>query len=69
MPAATESTTVTIITTSPSQMERVKAAPRSTMPVPANSFEKQCSDTPFIGKVSPPSGPWKDRMKMANIGP
>lgn len=60
MPAATDSTTVTIITMMPSSSERRKAAPRSTMPVPWNSFAIQKVDTPFIGKVRPPCGPWND---------
>ena len=27
-----------------------------------NSASNQCSETPFIGKVTPPLGPWNDRM-------
>ena len=62
MPAETESTTVSTMTTRPSLSERLKAAPMSTMPVPENTLPNHTSETPFIGKVRPPSGPWNDRM-------
>jgi len=26
-------------------------------------------DTPFIGNVNPPSGPWNERITMVSIGP
>ena len=39
------------------------------MPPPANSFSNQNRDTPFIGNVSPPCGPWNDSAKIAIIGP
>ena len=29
----------------------------------------QCSDTPFIGNVRPPVGPWKDSTRIVIIGP
>src|SRR3989344_5402186 len=53
-PASTDNTTVHSIT----------ATPR-----PSASLVNQCNDTPRIGNVSPPSGPWKLRMKMTNMGP
>jgi hypothetical protein len=34
-----------------------------------NNAANQCSETPFIGKTSPPSGPWKARMPIVAIGP
>ena len=39
------------------------------MPPPSHSFENQWVETPFIGKVMPPSGPWNDSTKMTIIGP
>ena len=68
-PALSESRTVRIITTKPSSSERVNASWISTMPPPFHSRSNQCSDTPFIGNVSPPVGPWNERMKMTIIGP
>ena len=32
----------------------------STMPLTSQSLRNQVSETPFIGKVRPPSGPWND---------
>ena len=37
--------------------------------MPAQRLRNQCSDTPFIGKVMPPSGPWNDRTTMVIVGP
>src|SRR3990167_5832705 len=68
-PASTDNTTVHSITATPRPSERHSAAPMSTTPRPSASLENQCSDTPRMGKVSPPSGPWKLRMKMTNMGP
>ena len=56
-PASTDSTTVHSITARPRPSERHSAAPMSTTPRPSASLANQCSDTPRIGKVSPPSGP------------
>ncbi len=33
------------------------------------SFSHQKKLRPRIGKVTPPRGPWKDSVNMANIGP
>ena len=41
----------------------------STTPSPSHSRENQCVDTPFIGNVRPPAGPWNDSTKMVIIGP
>ena len=68
-PASSDSSTVSTITTAPSASERRKAAPMSTTPRPSHSCAYQCSDTPRIGKVSPPSGPWKLSTKIVIIGP
>ena len=35
----------------------------------SNRFLNQCTDTPFIGKVSPPDGPWNDSTRMVSVGP
>ncbi len=61
--------TVRIMTVRPSSSERSKAEPMSTMPPPSQSFSNQWNEKPRIGKVMPPSGPWKDRTKMTIIGP
>ena len=54
---------------SASRIERVKPPAKSPVRSCANSAENHLSDTPFSGKVSPPVGPWKDKMKIADIGP
>ncbi len=33
------------------------------------SFSHQKTLKPRIGKVTPPRGPWKDSVNIANIGP
>ena len=69
MPAASETTTVVAITISREQQRSLQRAAeiadRLALEQPAN----QCSDTPFIGKVSPPSGPWNDSIMMVSVGP
>ena len=35
----------------------------------AKRLPNQCSETPRIGKVRPPVGPWNDRMVMVMVGP
>ncbi len=57
------------ITTAPSPTERRNAAAMSTTPMPSQSLANQCSETPRIGNVSPPSGPWKLSTKIVIIGP
>ena len=61
--------TVAAITISPSISEREKLAPKSPTACFSNRLKNQCTDTPLSGKVRPPIGPWKLRMKMADIGP
>ena len=68
-PAITEMVTVSTSTMSASTIERAKAPAMSPVRCCSNSASNQCSDTPFRGKVSPPFGPWNDRMKIADIGP
>ena len=45
-----------------SAIERVKAPAKSPVRSCSNSAWNQCSDVPRIGNVSPPVGPWNDRM-------
>ena len=65
----TEITTVSTMTTSARRKERQNAPPISTDPVFDSSTSNQWSETPRIGKTSPPSGPWKESATMATIGP
>ena len=43
-------------------IERVKEPAMSPTRVCSTRAMNQCSDTPFIGNVMPPFGPWNDRM-------
>ena len=61
--------TVSTITTRPSLIERPKALQMSITPTPSNSDSNQKVEKPRIGKVSPPSGPWKDSTRIEIIGP
>ena len=54
--------TVTLSTSAASNSERANAPAKSPVRSCANSAWNQCSDAPRIGKVSPPVGPWNDRM-------
>src|SRR5579859_1260266 len=69
IPAATEITTVAAITITPSITDRCSAPPISPTACCSNSRTNQRSETPFIGKVRPPSGPWNDRIMMVSVGP
>jgi len=60
---------VTAMTISPRIRERENEPPKSPTACCSVRFLNQCSDDPFIGKVSPPSGPWNDRIRMVEIGP
>ena len=58
----------------PSPSGRARASARSEPPKSptacfSNRLPNQCTETPFIGKVRPPFGPWKDRMRMVDSGP
>ena len=53
----------------PSSRERVNASWMLTIPPPLHNRSNQCSDTPFMGNVRPPVGPWNERTKMTIIGP
>ena len=68
-PAASEITTVVTITISPSSSERCSAAAEIADRLALEQAANQCSETPFIGKVRPPSGPWNDRIMMVSVGP
>jgi hypothetical protein len=34
-----------------------------------NKAKNQWIENPFIGKVKPPFGPWKDKITIAEMGP
>ena len=68
-PAKNAMPTVSPITTRPRRSERQSAPQMSTMPRPAQSLPNQCVETPFIGKVRPPCGPWKLSTRMVSVGP
>ena len=34
-----------------------------------NGGDAKWNENPFIGKVSPPFGPWKDKITIAEMGP
>ena len=68
-PAASENTTVTTITTHARVNERANDASKSPTICCSKSFPNQCTDTPFIGKVRPPSTPWNDSTTIAMMGP
>ncbi len=68
-PPITETTIVVTITTRPSVSERLNEPQMSPTACSSNRSKNQCSEAPFIGKVSPPLGPWKLRMPMVTIGP
>jgi hypothetical protein len=60
---------VRIITSTPSRRERPNAAQMSTTPRPSQRLPNQWVDTPRMGNVSPPVGPWNDSTRMVTIGP
>ena len=64
-----EITTVITRTRAASVIDRPNDPTKSPDRCWATRAANQWNDTPFIGKVSPPFGPWKDRMKIADIGP
>ncbi len=68
-PAEKEATTVTSMVATPRIIERCSEPAKSPTICFSNRFLNQCSETPFIGKVSPPDGPWNDRIRMVSVGP
>ena len=54
---------------SPSAIERWNEPEKSPTICFSNRLPNQCSDTPRIGKVRPPYGPWKDSITMVIVGP
>ena len=64
-----ETTTVTTVTIAPSISDRRKDPPKSPTIWVSNRFANHRVEKPRIGKVSPPSGPWKERMTMVTVGP
>ena len=56
-PPDTAMATVAAMTITPSNSDRTSAEPMSPTACSWNRRLNQCSDTPRIGKVSPPSGP------------
>ncbi len=61
-PASSEITTVSAMTMSASMIERVSEPPKSPTACAGTALANQCVETPRIGKVRPPSGPWNDRI-------
>ncbi|SMX48524.1 hypothetical protein MAA8898_03976 [Maliponia aquimaris] len=61
----TETTTVVTMTMKP----RTKLPQMSPTARCSNRSWNQCSETPFIAKVSPPRGPWNDSTAMVSVGP
>ncbi len=57
MPAASETTTVAIITIVASKNERSSRPPKSPTAWVWNRRANQCRERPFIGNVRPPLGP------------
>ena len=57
------------ITSRPRLSERQKEPMKSPTRCWPKSAPNQWMLRPFIGKVSPPSGPWKERRTMADSGP
>ena len=64
-----EITTVIASTMIASTIDRLKEPTKSPDRCCTTSALNQWRDTPFIGNVRPPVGPWKDRMKIADMGP
>ncbi len=61
--------TVSDRTMSARAIDRVKPPAKSPVRSCWNNAENHRRETPFIGKVSPPVGPWKDNTKIADMGP
>ena len=68
-PAENEAITVTSMAATPRIIERCSEPAKSPTICFSNRFLNQCTDTPFIGKVSPPDGPWNDSTRMVSVGP
>ena len=61
--------TVKTITTVAKPNDREKDPLKSPTRCSLNNSLNQCNDIPFIGNVSPPVGPWKDKVIIASMGP
>ncbi len=57
------------MTIRPSRSERENEPPKSPTACFWKRLANQCTDMPFMGKVNPPFGPWKERMTMVESGP
>ena len=68
-PAENEATTVTSMAATPRAIERSKEPEKSPTICFSKRLPNQCTDTPCIGKVSPPVGPWNDSTRMVMVGP
>ena len=68
-PAENEATTVTSMAATPRAIERSNEPAKSPTICFSNRLPNQCTDTPCIGKVSPPVGPWNDSTRMVSVGP
>src|ERR1700744_4538526 len=60
MPPASDTTTVATTTVVANAKDRVSDPAKSPTACASTSRPNQCTDSPFIGNVSPPSGPWND---------
>jgi hypothetical protein len=67
-PPITETTTVVTMTIRPSTATG-ETAPDVAHRLLLEEVVEPVSETPRIGKVSPPCGPWKDRIAMVIVGP
>ncbi len=68
-PAEKDTSTVTTMVARLRIIERWKEPAKSPTICFSNRLPNQCTDTPRIGKVSPPDGPWKDSTTMVMVGP
>src|SRR5580704_12314803 len=69
MPAASDTTTVVAITMVANANDRASEPPKSPTAWVSNNRRNQWNENPFIGKVSPPSGPWNDSTAIVKVGP
>ncbi len=62
-------TTVNAITTRPNCSDLKNEVSKSPTNCSPNKAKNQWIENPFIGKVNPPFGPWKDKITIAEMGP
>jgi hypothetical protein len=66
--APSETTTV-VVTVTAGAKDRMRAPAKFPYACASISRANQCTGTPFIEKVSSPSGPWNDSIRMVRVGP